>query len=195
MSRVGRRRAGGLGLVAVLVMALLPGHVRGQDGSFCMANCTKPLFNQFCRVTEDVCAYPTGDKEAERAVRAVSIWRGQGFESECLQKFRTLICALYFPKCRYRITVPICWIYCYDAMLTCVRGHTYFVAEEVARARCLALVSTLQVADEDCRNGFNSRTGAECACTNAAPRGAPGGAAVALLVALTTVGVGRRMGW
>lgn len=29
-----------------------------------------------CRVTEDVCAYPTGDKEAYDAVRSLALWRG-----------------------------------------------------------------------------------------------------------------------
>ena len=142
-----------------------------------------------CRVTEDVCAYPTGDFEAQRAVRstnasvfrhlfpflsqyhilaqswgqhnfrctafswlisfplfchqtrAVSVWLGQGLDNECLQKFRTFICSMYFPKCRYRITVPvICTLHLPDYPLEILReehGGVPWLAPLLAQSKQL----------------------------------------------------------
>eukprot|EP00802_Teleaulax_amphioxeia_P011346 Tamp_11378.p5 GENE.Tamp_11378~~Tamp_11378.p5 ORF type:complete len:135 (+),score=10.65 Tamp_11378:641-1045(+) len=83
-----------------------------------MANCSKPVANRFCRVTEDVCAYPAGDKEAYDAVRSLAIWRGNK-DDTCVAKYRDFICSLYFPKCRFRVTIPVCWESCYKAHKTC----------------------------------------------------------------------------
>ena len=54
----------------------LLGVARVWGETYCMSNCSKPTTNHFCKVTEDVCAYPTGDAEAYKAVRSISVWRG-----------------------------------------------------------------------------------------------------------------------
>ncbi|KAJ1480292.1 hypothetical protein T484DRAFT_2812945 [Baffinella frigidus] len=117
MEMATRKRGGRRALLVVLalLLMLLPcaeAQVAGAatetpawEGT-CMANCSKPLFNEFCLVTEDVCAYPTGDIDAYRAVRTVALWSGKK-AGTCIKKFRNLMCALYFPKCRYRRTVPV----------------------------------------------------------------------------------------
>ncbi len=104
-----------------------------------------------CRITEDVCAYPSGDLEAYRAVshveyarlpagqvadavhgrqiRTMAVWSGKNTgtcvsdtclfvdmvgrsEYACLlpqiTKFRRFICGMYFPKCRFHTTIPVC---------------------------------------------------------------------------------------
>ena len=52
-----------------------------------------------CRVTEDVCAYPIGDKEAYDAVRSIALWRGEN-DDACVSLMP--LCALsLFRLCLY----------------------------------------------------------------------------------------------
>lgn len=47
-----------------------------------------------CRVTEDVCAYPTGDKEAYDAVRSIALWRGEN-DDACVSLMRCCVPSLF----------------------------------------------------------------------------------------------------
>ena len=47
-----------------------------------------------CRVTEDVCAYPTGDKEAYDALRSVALWRGEN-DDACVSLMPFCVLSLF----------------------------------------------------------------------------------------------------
>uniref|UniRef100_A0A7S0LV16 FZ domain-containing protein n=1 Tax=Cryptomonas curvata TaxID=233186 RepID=A0A7S0LV16_9CRYP len=149
--------------------------------NFCMQNCSKPLFNTFCKIDEDVCAYPTGDSDALSAFRAMAVWAGTS-ENDCLRQFSIFICSMYFPKCRFRTVIPVCWESCYKTYKTCATRN----ADAVATRRCSAFVSTGQVSASTCQNGVDSATGAACACFSGSPRISPSSQIWALALSLLT---------
>jgi len=53
-------------------------------------------------VTEDVCAYPTGDKEAYDAVRSLAIWRGNKDDT----------CVSVMPLCALRVLPTCAYVLC-----------------------------------------------------------------------------------
>ena len=94
--------------LALLLLLSVP-----RDGTaerFCMANCSAPL-NNFCPLTEDVCAFPTGDHDAQMAVRAMML---EDKSPKCIRMISNFMCAMLFPPCRFRVVVPLCWQDCYD---------------------------------------------------------------------------------
>jgi len=67
--------------------------------------------NEFCPLSEDVCAFPSGDRDAKMAVRALML---TDKSKSCIEKFSNFICALHFPPCRFRVTIPLCYDDCMD---------------------------------------------------------------------------------
>jgi len=126
---------------------------------YCMANCSRPTENKFCRITADVCAYPGGDNEAYMAVRSLAIYRMKN-DDYCIQVFSRFVCGLYFPLCRYRITVPLCWDSCYTAFKSCAASS----GDKIATARCSDFVMSGQVAAQTCVNGVDTATQQSCSC-------------------------------
>ena len=145
----------------------LLGVARVWGETYCMSNCSKPTTNNFCKVTEDVCAYPTGDAEAYKAVRSISVWRGQK-DDECIELYRKFICGLYFPKCRLRVTVPVCYASCLAAHIKCYQEPAAIIhigsVEPQAKRRCNALALSQQVAHPGCAAGWNSELNEACTC-------------------------------
>lgn len=62
-----------------------------------------------CRVTEDVCAYPMGDKEAYEAVRSVALWRGHKDDS-CVRTPYRVVCMCFS---------NVAWIFTCECMTYC----------------------------------------------------------------------------
>ena len=73
--------------------------------------------NEFCPLSEDVCAFPTGDRDAKMAVRALML---EDKSDDCIQKFSAFMCALHFPPCRFRVTIPLCYQDCMDTHTVCI---------------------------------------------------------------------------
>mmetsp|Transcript_324 Transcript_324/g.601 ORF Transcript_324/g.601 Transcript_324/m.601 type:complete len:99 (+) Transcript_324:534-830(+) len=76
---------------------------------------------------------------------------------------------MYFPKCRYGDTIPICFQDCFEAYNKCGANT------ELAKQRCNVFVQTGQVADETCKGGTQTDpvTGQNtipCACFSAGSR-------------------------
>ncbi|EKX42829.1 hypothetical protein GUITHDRAFT_140969 [Guillardia theta CCMP2712] len=112
---------------------------------FCMANCSLPLTNEFCYVTEDVCAFPTGDIDAKMAVRAMKLQDNAG---NCIDYFGKFMCAMYFPPCQFRVIVPVCYNNCLQAYRNCGASRS------TAKDRCASLSAVGMVAakgDSSCR--------------------------------------------
>uniref|UniRef100_A0A7S0EZL8 FZ domain-containing protein n=1 Tax=Hanusia phi TaxID=3032 RepID=A0A7S0EZL8_9CRYP len=106
---------------------------------FCMANCSLPMSNEFCYVSEDVCAFPTGDLDAKMAVRAMKL---QDNSADCIDYFGKFMCAMYFPPCQFRVIAPLCYTNCVDAYRNCGASRS------VAKGRCTSLSSAGMIAAE-----------------------------------------------
>jgi hypothetical protein len=124
--------------IITLIVCALCSIQRAGAGS-CSVPCTKPAATGPCFFREDVCPYPDGAKLIVgygklRSARSRAMPRSfcishlswpagcsaadaiaVKYDSECVSRFKGLMCSLLFPVCRQGVVSPVCWSSCTDA--------------------------------------------------------------------------------